>query len=296
MKTNILVLSKDDWANSGTKIAEAVNSLDDHCAECFVLNGTPFDYNRKILKDQKKSYVMEWIDKADLIIYKGDDGLIDPFGGYKIPVNKPIMVLFSGSTFLDKHKKILNDMSPRVDIIGAMRPDLLFSKNIKYIPHPVDCEYWKPVERKNEKIVIGHSVSNDVQRALKGTKLIENVVKQFDVEYSFIYKKSYEEARKMKQRCDIYIDNVGFRFYGNNGAESMALGIPTLTGLSESIIESGMADIFGSTYIDKHNIYGVLDKLINDIDKLFFNGRDARKWALKMHSYESVGKRIVGLV
>lgn len=300
----ICILSKDDWSNSGNKLADAINTGSNrkHYAKCFCLNSHKWFLNRITIDNIDKNYVIDYLDSCDWIIYKGDNGIINPFGGYIIPKSKKIAVLFCGTSFLTNHRKILQDLNSRVDKVLAYRPDLCFTKDIDYIPHPINCDYWKSITTDrgdDNRIVIGHSISNKEQRSLKGTDFIEKVINsnafKDKIKYIKISGLPLEEAKKLKEKCDIYIDNIGFRYYGNNGVESMALGLPTITGLHKSLRNTYIQNLdkVGFIHATECDLGTILNGLIT-CDKTYgLWSEKARKYAIEIHSYEAVCKTLI---
>ena len=294
----ILVLSKDDWANSGNKIKDSINSVLPNTCECFTINNSGFSFGRKLLREQDKRYVQSWINQAEVVIYKGDDGVINPFGSYLIPESKPKVVIFCGGKFLRDHETIVHMLPKSVKRIVVLRPDFLFRKDFIYIAHPVDCNFWKPVIRNNVKLVVGHSVSNHDQRKLKGSDVIEGVVKNTsNLAYLYIYKKPFNEAKRLKELCDIYIESIGFRYYGNNGAEACALGIPTIVEVPKKTLDMAGENLVGLGIInaDKGSLRHELELLARDEVYRIKMGVKARNWALKTHDYRVVGMKFIQL-
>jgi len=117
---------------------------------------------------------------------------------------------------------------------------------LKYLPESVpayivplrmDLEKIKPCyTTNNDRIKIVHAPSN---RAIKGTKYINEAIKslseKYDIDYILIENMTQKEALKQYEKADIIIDWILGGIYGVFSIESMALGKPVITYITDNM-------------------------------------------------------------
>ena len=112
--------------------------------------------------------------------------------------------------------------------------DLLYKHpNIKYLFLPFETKVFSPKPKLNKIIRIAHAPTD---RLYKGSDEIIKICKKLENEkllkFDLIEGETSEEAIKRKQRCDLFIDQIGDYGgwgYGMNSVESLSMGICTLT-------------------------------------------------------------------
>ncbi len=175
-----------------------------------------------------------------------------------------------------------------------MHPDIHY---IFYPYEPDDIPQRIPNE--SEKVRIVHSPTN---RKFKGTDLILKVIKEIkkerNIEFLLLEKMPREKVLSIKATCDICIDQVGGKFggtgYGKSGLESLAMGIPTITNMTEDY-QSFLKE---NPFVVANNKKELKEKIIELIDNKNLReeiGRKSIQWLKKYHSYESVNKRLLEL-
>ncbi|MFC1527393.1 glycosyltransferase [Candidatus Neomarinimicrobiota bacterium] len=164
--------------------------------------------------------------------------------------------------------------------------------NIKYLFLPFDTSLYEPREELNDKIKICHSPTN---RHFKGSDTIipvcEKIAEEENVEFKLIENKSITEAMKIKQSCDILIDQVHNRGgwgYGMNSVEAMSMGLVCVTELipkyEEFISDHPFVNVTGDT------LYITLKKLVRDRDRIPELKRKSREWVVKYHDLHNTAK------
>ena len=175
-----------------------------------------------------------------------------------------------------------------------MHPDIHY---IFYPYEPDDIPQRIPNE--SEKVRIVHSPTN---RKFKGTDLILKVIKEIkkerNIEFLLLEKMPREKVLSIKATCDICIDQVGGKFggtgYGKSGLESLAMGIPTITNMTEEY-QSFLKE---NPFVVANNAKELKEKLIELIDNKNLReeiGKKSIEWLKKYHSYENVNKRLLEL-
>jgi glycosyltransferase involved in cell wall biosynthesis len=132
---------------------------------------------------------------------------------------------------------------------------------------------------------------------MKGTAfilpIIEAVKKVRDVEFVLIENTRHDEVLRIKQTCDIAIEqvgNLGGTGYGRNSLETLAMGIPTITEMTPDYLAWLPENPF--ILATRSTLYDVLLKIIDQPDIREEFGTRGRSWVQKHHSYESVHARL----
>ena len=170
---------------------------------------------------------------------------------------------------------------------------LAIKKDLNYLFYPYDPSEL-PVRDKteNEFVTIVHSPTN---RKYKGTELIISVIEKINKErkinFSLLENISRSAVLDAKSRADISIDQVGGTMggtgYGKAGLEALAMGIPTITNMTDDYKEWLPENPFVIAN-NADELYIKLNELIESKalrDKLSIEGK---KWVTKYHGYENV--------
>lgn len=176
----------------------------------------------------------------------------------------------------------------------SMHPDIHY---LFYPYEPDDLPPRKPNETNRVRIV--HSPTN---RKFKGTNLILKVVQELKKERNFDFflleNLPRHKVLQIKATCDICIDQVGGTMggtgYGKSGLEALALGIPTITNMTEDYQKF----LKENPFVVCNNEKELKEKLIELIDSKNLRdeiGKKSIEWVKKYHSYENVNKRLMQL-
>ncbi|MBI2619745.1 MAG: glycosyltransferase [Ignavibacteriales bacterium] len=169
--------------------------------------------------------------------------------------------------------------------------------NIHYIFIPFEASAYAVRTNDNDRLRIIHSPSN---RAMKGTRFILPVIEKLkqvrDIEFLLVEGAPHEEVVRIKQTCDIAIEqvgNLGGTGYGRNSLETLAMGIPTITEMTPDYLawlpENPFVLASPATLVDR------LIELIDDPDLRKQKGTEGRAWVERYHSYDSVNHRLMDL-
>lgn len=174
---------------------------------------------------------------------------------------------------------------------------LLIHPKIHYIFIPFDASTLPMRKEENRKLRIIHSPSN---RAMKGTKLILPVIRRLqkvrDVEFLLVEATPHNEVLRLKQTCDIAIEqvgNFGGTGYGRNSLEALAMGIPTITEMTSDYVAWLPENPFVLATPD--SLYDRLVELIDYPELRRAKALAGRAWVEKYHSYESVHTKLMEL-
>lgn len=171
---------------------------------------------------------------------------------------------------------------------------LLLHPDIHYLYIPFDTKPYAAFAHHSGPLRIVHSPTN---RSMKGTAfilpVIEAVKKVRDVEFVLIENTRHEEVLRIKQTCDIAIEqvgNLGGTGYGRNSLETLAMGIPTITEMTPDYLAWLPANPF--VLASRDTLFEVLLRIIDHADLRAEYGSKGRAWVQQYHSYESVHARL----
>jgi len=144
----------------------------------------------------------------------------------------------------------------------------------------------------DQKIRIAHAPS---RRALKGTKIVLDVIQKFidqgmDIELDVIEQVTNVEALKRMAKADLVIDQMRIGWYGVLAVEAMALGKPTIAYIRDDLIDRLEPDcpIIKS---NPDSFADDLSSLLKDRKELARTGAKSRKFAKRYHCSKVVAKK-----
>ncbi|HEY5615049.1 MAG TPA: glycosyltransferase [Bacteroidota bacterium] len=238
------------------------------------------------------------LEQFDVIHY---DGGLDFFRDARIAqrwkqAGKKIVCHYMGSDLrargIDTRMDELSDLN-----LTNESDHLLLHPNIHYIYIPFDASLYSVHSTEHKRLRIVHSPSN---RSAKGTELIlpviERVRKVRDVEFVLIEGKPHDEVVRIKQECDIAIEqvgNYGGTGYGRNSLETLAMGIPTITEMTPDYVAWLPENPF--ILATQETLFERLIELIDTPDLRKQKALHGRIWVEKYHSFEAVNSRLTQL-
>ena len=259
----VLMLAKDDWANTGWRFFKCIQSLG---IDILALKS---HYHRMAYPEQipihpvmavagAKQKNAAWINIPELIVYANKAKVIHYIGSCVIfcgvELNDKKVVMQHGGTAYRNHYKDMNEAyEDFVDVSIIQCPDLLGlgAKNEQWIYYPVDTDYIKPDFTTKDKLVIGHFPSNP---DVKGSNAITKVIRKLESDPEYKNRFEYIGIRSDKKhtwskefikdclvywvdnlqrlkKCDIIIETMALSLqgetygeWGNTAIESAALG------------------------------------------------------------------------
>ena len=157
------------------------------------------------------------------------------------------------------------------------------------VPLRVDVSRFEPLypDPETEIIRIVHAPS---KRAVKGT---EYVLKAFEelkkknytnIELILVEGKTQQEALELYKKADIVVDQLFVGTYGVFAIESMAMGKPVITYISEEM-EKNLPEDLPILSANRNTLVSVLEKLINEGDLRRNKGIAGRKYVEDYHDY-----------
>ena len=201
-----------------------------------------------------------------------------------VDLNKVITCTYHGQDLrtrgvlpaIDKVSKL--NMTSEVDLLDK-------HPNMKYMFLPFDMDQFLPNVTLNDPIRVCHCPTN---RHYKGSDTIipicEQLAKEQKIEFILLENKPFKEVQRIKQTCDILIDQVHNRGgwgYGMNSVEALAMGLCCVTELVPEYVEfipdHPFINVTGDT------LYETLVDLISNNEKIIKYQRKGRSWAQKHH-------------
>jgi len=201
-----------------------------------------------------------------------------------VDLNKAITCTYHGQDLrtrgvlpaIDKVSKL--NMTSEVDLLDK-------HPNMKYMFLPFDMDQFLPNVTLNDPIRVCHCPTN---RHYKGSDTIipicEQLAKEQKIEFILLENKPFKEVQRIKQTCDILIDQVHNRGgwgYGMNSVEALAMGLCCVTELVPEYVEfipdHPFINVTGDT------LYETLVDLISNNEKIIKYQRKGRSWVQKHH-------------
>jgi glycosyltransferase involved in cell wall biosynthesis len=204
-------------------------------------------------------------------------------------MGKKIVCFYHGTDV--RNRGVIPEIHRISDLNLTSELDLLDKyPGIRYLFLPIDTNQVVPVPHKNEKVRIAHAARS---RANKGTDFILNVVskleRKYPVEMVLIENLPHAECMKIKETCDIYIDQLADRGgwgYGMSSVESMAQGLATCTFLNQKYLE--FLPDHGFVNVNYNNLEEELIKLITNDSYRKKMASTGRAWVIKRHDFSVV--------
>lgn len=235
------------------------------------------------------------LDDYDIIHY---DGGLDFFRDARIArrwkrEGKKIVCHYMGSDLR------IRGVDPRIDELSDLNitnesDHLHLHPDIHYIYIPFDHAHFTRAAPTRSMIRIIHSPTN---RDFKGTQFILPVIDQLkkirQIEFILAERVPHSELIRIKSTCDIAIEqvgNLGGTGYGVNSLETLALGIPTVTEMTEDYLawlpENPFVLASRETLLDR------LVELVDSVDLRRNYGESGLRWVAKYHSFEAVHSQL----
>jgi hypothetical protein len=178
---------------------------------------------------------------------------------------------------------------------------LAMKDDLEYVFYPYDPSELPSIQPEKDftNIRIVHSPTN---RLYKGTELILSVIEKlkqsFSFEFLLLENLPRHEVLSIKSQCTISIDQVGGLFggtgYGKAGIESLAMGIPTITNMTEDYVHWLPENPFIVANTAKQ-LEESLIELIESPELCQMLGEKGKQWVHSHHSYEKVNEHLKSL-
>ncbi|WP_352407934.1 glycosyltransferase [Acetoanaerobium noterae] len=204
----------------------------------------------------------------------------------------------------DKNEDIIKR---KLELISKYIPDCIvdyelgeyvkeFHDNIHYSKVAIDLEKYKNLyddKLNNSKFMIVHAPTSPEH---KGTDYIVKALEELSLDYDFKFElvkgMSNEEATKIYKKADLIIDQLLVGSYGVFAVESMAMGKPVISWISDFMKEKYPEDL-PIISANPDNIKNTLEYILNNKDMLAEIGHRSRLYAEKYHDMNKISKNMV---
>ncbi len=261
-----------------------------------------FDFNDYIKKDTINSAIEKYdLNNFDIIHY---DAGLDFYRNARQAIEwkkmgKKIVSVFYGSDL--RIRGVIKELDEISDLsITSEYDHLALKKDLEYLFYPYDSsELPEKQNEKNEVFTIVHSPTN---RKYKGTELIisviEKIKKEKKINFVLLENCPREEVLEAKSKSDICIDQVGGTMggtgYGKAGLESLGIGIPTITNMTQDY-QNWLPDNPFVIANNEKELYQSLNELFDNKNLCEEIGAKSKKWLDEYHGYKSVNKKLYEL-
>ena len=208
-------------------------------------------------------------------------------------LNKPIVCTYHGQDLRTRGVLTVIDKASQLNLTSEL--DLIDKHpSLKYLFLPYDTKQHNPTMKMNNTIRICHSPTN---RYYKGSDSIipvcNKLAKRNDVEFVLIENKSHSETQKIKQSCDMFIDqlhNRGGWGYGMNSVEAMSMGLCCITELVPEY--KNFIPDHPFVHVTAETLMETLEMLLDNPQKIIEHKKYAREWVIKYHDLKNVSNAL----
>ncbi len=207
--------------------------------------------------------------------------------------NKPIICTYHGQDM--RTRGVIRDLNQISNLNLTSEVDLLLMHpNIEYLFLPYDTEFYKMNNKISDPIKVCHSPTN---RYYKGSDDIIRICNELEeqgvIQFLLVEGKSQKEVIRIKESCDIYIDQIHNRGgwgYGMNSVESLSMGLVCMTELVEEY--KNFIPDHPFININKRNLKQKIVQLSKNKEMLMQKKVDSKKWVKKYHDIKNVSSSL----
>ena len=169
-----------------------------------------------------------------------------------------------------------------------------YHSNIHYTRVAIDLSKYKFIkETKNKKILIVHAPTSP---EIKGTRYILEAIEELKEKYNFDFRLvqgvSHEQATKIYEKADLIIDQVLIGSYGVFAVESMAMGKPVISFISDFMKEKYPEEL-PIISANPDTIKDKIECVIKNKDMLKDLGIKSRMYAEKYHDMNKISSNML---
>jgi len=162
------------------------------------------------------------------------------------------------------------------------------------VPLRLDLQKITPVyvNKENKKIKIVHApTKRDAKGSAYLIKAVEEIKKKYPIELIIVENKAQEEALELYKTADIIVDQLRVGTYGVFAIESMAMGKPVITYITDAMKQCLPKDL-PICSANPDTIKEELEKLILDSELRYELGVQGRLYVEKYHNYKKNAKML----
>lgn len=163
-------------------------------------------------------------------------------------------------------------------------------EKIHIVPRMVEpSKYYLHDKSIDRKPIFAHAPSDT---RIKGTDIVNNVIKKFPVDYQLIYKMSHKRAMDLIDRADVVIDQLKIGTYGVLSIEAMMRGKVVICYVSD-YMKKKLPKELPIIYATPDDLEEVIKKVLDRRDDWRVVGEKSIEYAMKYHSPKSVTKQLI---
>ena len=231
----------------------------------------PYNLDLPLLKKMKKKFVMEFhgSDVRYQLYRERSSGWKD----WKMPDRSGRRIKQLKKIFYYTDTVILHDEELRKHLVG-------YKGNIVYVPLRADISRFEPsypLATCNKPIIVHAPTNREVKGSDYIIQAVECLKKKYDFEFILVENKTQNEAIEIYKKADIIIDQLRAGTYGVFAIESMALGKPVISYISEDMREHFPEEL--------PIINATVDDITDKLEYLLKNGELRNHLGLKGREY-----------
>lgn len=277
-----------------------------------------------------RKQVKKWIEWADVVHYVWGSAFHDGADvKFAKKLSKPIFIEWVGSDLRDpeilssinpyykkallegyeyksietgSHKRDMQALFFEVGAIPTLLPEIslfldrkLFPNYIQY-PHRINLRLYTP-EYPSEKNIKPHIVHSPSVKIGKGSnviiKILEELKSEYDFSFTLIHDVSRNEALKLVEQSDIFIDQVIVGGYGMAACEAMAFGKPVINFILPEVFEAGLSSDCPIVNANPDNLKETLKLLLDNAVLRNEIGKKSRLFVEKHNDADSIAASMV---
>lgn len=212
-----------------------------------------------------------------------------------VAAGKKVVCFYHGTDL--RNRGILPEIDKLTHLRLTSEWDLLeLDPRLEYLYLPVDTSQFPETRRvSGGHVKICHAARN----IYKGTKYVVEAVQELqktsDVELVLLQNVPYDEALRLKAKCDIFVDqltNEGGWGYGMSSVEALAMGMPVVTNISPQLTDKLVDSPF--VQANPSTLVSVLASLVRNNDWRRELAAKGRQWVARWHDIRAVGDSLYG--
>ena len=206
-------------------------------------------------------------------------------------LNKKVICTYHGQDM--RTRGVLKKLNQLSDLNLTSELDLLSKHpNLDYLFLPINISPDLKLRKTSDKIRLCHSPTN---RYYKGSHLIINICEKIakenkNVEFVLIENMAHDKVIKIKNTCDILIDQIGDSGgwgYGMNSIEAMSLGLCCMTQMNDKCARFFQNHPFVN--INKDTLIERLNHLVSNPLIIDEYKNKSIEWVKNKHDIKNVG-------
>ncbi len=211
----------------------------------------------------------------------------------------------------EKYNNAIKTTRKYADVLLTNGRGVIADKRQIWLENAIDFEnFQNAIDRnipekfmlpKTDKLRIYHAFANaDKRDDEKGSQFVKEAVERlqkegYSVELIYFQNVDHNDLKYYQVQADIIVDQLYSGWYGSNGAECLALGLPVITYVNpdvEKFLREELGRDIPVVSADPQTIYDVLKDLVLHPQKRDILSKKAMDFATKYHDYREIVKKL----